>query len=456
MKFGSWTLHCLFVFIALGVLSAGACHSPGSPSGEVITIESTVLGHPRTVRIDLPDGYAREPKRRYPLVVLMVSRADMDDVPAVVAAVGSRVEGGKMSPVILATVELDAAASLLAKPPVVDSDGLPAKADVPAFHHFLTDELLPGLEERYRTDGTRELMGTRDAGLLVVDVLFSSPWWLDRWIAIDPTFGLPDAWHADGAALWLHRHPNARGQLLVVWSDDQALSPQALNFRSALSTYAGSGLGWDVLRRPDEIGADFPSLAAESLLRQNPLQRAGAPAPSRAAGGDCAWKRFADPDLGVRLWVTDCPGPLRYKFSVVENHIEQHRPDDDRIFGSHVALEMLRKPARQSIEDALRDQFIAKLPAEARDGCKVERIRRRGLAGDKFVFTLAPTGKYRERIEAELRQYPRDFGCGPYGKGQDETYFEYHPDESRTRFAFVVYGMEEPLFDERTLVFEGP
>lgn len=96
-----------------------------------------------------------------------------------------------------------------------------------------------------------------------------------------------------------------------------------------------------------------------------------------------------------------------------------------------------------------------KVPVVMAASNSVERIRRRGFGSDKRLYTLVPTDEYRDQVYAELRQYPRDFGCGPFGEGQGSTYFEYHPNESLTRYAFVIYGMDEPLFDERSLVFEG-
>lgn len=182
-----------------------------------------------------------------------------------------------------------------------------------------------------------------------------------------------------------------------------------------------------------------------------------APMASRAPmAKDCAWKSFEDKGLGIRLLVQDCPQPnAHYVFSAHGNRLEQHRPADDNTFNGPLVLEMFSKPAAQPIEQAIAAQFIAELPAEARASCKVEALTRPGFGKDKLAFTLVPTGAYKAEIDKELAEEPRDFGCGDYGMDQATTYFEYHPAESKTRFAFVVYGMDEPLFDERSLVFLG-
>lgn len=182
-----------------------------------------------------------------------------------------------------------------------------------------------------------------------------------------------------------------------------------------------------------------------------------APTASRAPmSKDCTWKPFASKELGVSLLVQECKQPnAHYVFSAQGNRLEQHRPADDSTFNGPLVLEMFRKRPDESIEQAIAAQFIAKLPDEAKASCKVEALERPGFGKDRLAFTLVPTGDYKAKIDEELEQEPRDFGCGEYGMDQATTYFEYHPGESKTRYAFVVYGMDEPLFDERSIVFFG-
>jgi len=181
---------------------------------------------------------------------------------------------------------------------------------------------------------------------------------------------------------------------------------------------------------------------------------AAATTASRPPEAGCRWQPFESEALGVRLLVQSCSAPAaHYVFSTVGNRIEQHRPADDRTFGGPVVLEMFDKPAGQSIEDAIAAQIVAKLPSEARASCRVRRLDRPALGPGKQLYTLVPTGDYARKIRAELAEGPRDFGCGEYGKDQALTYFEYHPAQAPTRFAFVVSGFDAPLFDERSLEF---
>ena len=173
---------------------------------------------------------------------------------------------------------------------------------------------------------------------------------------------------------------------------------------------------------------------------------------SRSAWKGCDWKPFHSASLGISLLVQDCKDPAsHYVFSVVGNRIEQHRPADDRTYNGPRMIEVCTKPAGQSIEAAIAVQFIARLPREARRSCRVVPYREGG--GAKLRYTIEPSGAYGKKIHAELADHPRDFGCGDYGRAQSNSYFEYHPSESRTRFAFVDAGQDEPLFDEESIRF---
>jgi hypothetical protein len=431
--------------------------APDTPH-ESLSIDTAAFTRPLAVDVYLPKGYDAAPDDYYSLVVAVGGDAD-GDIARLVAALEAQAKAGRMTPVILAVVLDDAGiGDLTPEPRDKDESGLPWRiVDWPAYHRFLREDLLRTLESRFRTNGRRTLIGAGDAGLFVLDAALANTWLFDDWIPVDPSLEHAAA-HADKRARYsLKRNRNATANLVIAWSGDGGNAPLEQQLIEAIRANVGERVEWSTLVRSDQASAGaFPALAAEALMNLNPPPPPGEAmaAPSRPLyDSSCRWAPFASAELGLRLWVADCPGTSRYEFSMVEDRLEQHRPADDRIFGSHVALQMFRKPAEQPIEEALKEQFIATLPVPARDSCVVERIQRRGMSGAKQLFTLVPTGEYRDKIFAELQEYPRDFGCGAYGKTQGDTYFEYHPGESNTRFAFVVYGMDEPLFDEKSLRF---
>ena len=176
---------------------------------------------------------------------------------------------------------------------------------------------------------------------------------------------------------------------------------------------------------------------------------AAAPLPPDAPYPGCVWRPFQG--IGLRMPVQDCTSDsYHYEFSVHGDWIEQHRPSDDRIFGSHQVIRVLRKPAAMPIDQAVRQFARPTLPREAHGQCAVTKADLSPVRDKrKIVLTLQPAGHYLDYVE---RQQEKNAWCGPYGAEDMNTYFEYHPYESRTRFLFVIYGWDDPaLFDAQNI-----
>jgi hypothetical protein len=175
---------------------------------------------------------------------------------------------------------------------------------------------------------------------------------------------------------------------------------------------------------------------------------------SRTPDQGCSWENFESASLGIQLLVENCSDPrMHYVFSAKDDWLEQHRPSDDTIFGSHRVIRVMTKPADQAIEAAISRQFIATLTDKAaRASCKVAPAKDTGVRGSgKILREIIPSGAYARMITRQLKNEPRDFGCGEYGKGQATLYFEYHPAESKTKYLWVDAGQDEPLFDQNSI-----
>ena len=192
----------------------------------------------------------------------------------------------------------------------------------------------------------------------------------------------------------------------------------------------------------------FPAFAQE-----------GGPSPSRPAEAGGVWKPYAFDGLGVKLLFQDCADPkAHYELSVKDNRLEMHRPADDTTFGSHTLLVMFSKPA-----DAINENFVDKIETAnkrdrslARRDCRPRTFVGFAAKGNKQLMIIKPTREYKRILARRADDGPDDSACGEYGEGEAWAYFEYHQDEIRTRYAFVVYGQDAPLFDEHSIEFFEP
>jgi hypothetical protein len=191
---------------------------------------------------------------------------------------------------------------------------------------------------------------------------------------------------------------------------------------------------------------------------------------SRDAGIDCTWKPHEFKELGLRLLFKDCKDPAaHYELYQEGDWIKMRRPSDPVTFGSQYLLRVLSKPAEQGIADAIQKQFVEQVVIN--DSNDKRKNKKDQIAARKHCSVIAKAqwnddpllqryeimpkpGKYKRQIDRELQKEPRDFGCGEYGAGQSTTYFEYHPQQSKTKFVYVNFGWDEDaLFDEKTIAF---
>ena len=200
----------------------------------------------------------------------------------------------------------------------------------------------------------------------------------------------------------------------------------------------------------------MPKRLMAAMLLSSIGLAAHAAQPSRPPeqGFGCVWQPFESAELGIRLLVQNCSDSnMHYEFSAKDGWLEEHRPSDPVTYGPSQIIRVLTKPAEQKIEEAITQQFVATLTdKEAKASCKVGPFKNPEVKGvGKLLFTILPTGAYAKKIDKELKQEPRDFGCGEFGAGQATAYFEYHPAESTTKFLYVDTGQDEPLFDQASI-----
>lgn len=150
---------------------------------EILT--SDVLDETRTFLVHTPPGYA-EAESRFPVLYLLDAEVQFQHVVGLVAYLA---EIGRIPPMIVVGVVNTRRTRDLTPsrdPRLAESGG----AD--AFARFLGTELIPAVEQRYRTRPYRILVGHSFAGLFATHALVSHPDLFDAHIAISPSLGWGD------------------------------------------------------------------------------------------------------------------------------------------------------------------------------------------------------------------------------------------------------------------------
>ena len=176
------------ILMVLAAVSLGAC-ARADPAkvtpldflpalaGDYFPIRSEEAGHDYHIYVRLPQGYAAEPQRRYPIVYLL----DGDSLFPVVG--GNHIFltiDDKMPEAIVVGIAYGSFEKPINRrhidfmPP---GPGLaPADARIADFHRFLERELIPGVESRYRADPSKRILfGQSRGGALILYSAFTAP-----------------------------------------------------------------------------------------------------------------------------------------------------------------------------------------------------------------------------------------------------------------------------------------
>ena len=169
----------------------------------------------RQLAIHLPDEYETEADRRYPLFVLLDGRHNFKATASMIHALS---RGGAIPHMIVVGID---SPRPLARPDPGRGDGDPGtgwgtvRRESPA-------EILPHIDETYRTNGFRVFSGHSLGGLTTMNTLFEQPGLFDAYLALSPSLEWDDGFMLDRARRFLAR-PDLPGATLYMALADERL-----------------------------------------------------------------------------------------------------------------------------------------------------------------------------------------------------------------------------------------
>jgi uncharacterized protein len=223
------------------------------PSHEILDLQSKVLGEQRRIAIYTPIAYALEPTARFP-VLYMPDGGIGEDFPHIVATIEELIATGTIPPMLVVGIENTDRKRDLAGPTIVADDlkVAPSAGGSAKFREFIQRELIPEIEQRYRCNARRAIVGESLAGLFVVETMLLQPKLFDQYIAISPS-------------LWWNNHGLVRSaQSLIVNSighpmrvflshgNETDIVPYAAELAQTLKEHAPSSLQLVFAPHPEE------------------------------------------------------------------------------------------------------------------------------------------------------------------------------------------------------------
>jgi len=170
--------------------------------GRVETFHSSVLGEDRILNIYLPDGYNQADSVQYPVIYLLDGSADEDFIHIAGLVQFCSFEWVKQVPksIVVGIANVDRRRDFTF-PTTIQGDKLanPTSGHSDKFIRFMESELLPQMENKYKINGNRTLIGESLGGLLATEILLKNAALFNKYIIVSPSL-----WWDNGSILTLN------------------------------------------------------------------------------------------------------------------------------------------------------------------------------------------------------------------------------------------------------------
>ena len=220
--------------------------------GRQYTLFSDVLQEGRPIFIGLPEAYA-DTDEAYP--VLYVLDGYEGTFHRVTGTVRTLAFLQRMPPVIVVAIPSTNRKRDFLTPSTSDrSTGVPSDAGgADAFLRFLSDELIPYVDARFRTTRHRTLIGGSFSGLFAVHALYQNPVAFGAYLAISPSLW----WNNQAAVTELDRFFQrpvvpSKHLVLTLASEGAMMREPMERFTALLRRAAPVEFDWDFLEFPEE------------------------------------------------------------------------------------------------------------------------------------------------------------------------------------------------------------
>ena len=236
--------------------------------GESLELKSKNLAETRRINVYLPDVYTADKSSSFP-VMFMLDGGMAEDFLHIAGLMQVSVANGTMRPFILVGVENTVRRRDLTSP----SDNALDKRDIPnaggsaQFRQFLVNELLPEIEQRYRTTQERALIGESLAGLFTLETLLQTPDAFQTYIALDPSLWWNDEKLTADFAAKLAAQPKLVKKLYIASSGQAGMEKVIQHFADMLNQTKPEGLQWTYEKYREETHATIYHPAALKAFR---------------------------------------------------------------------------------------------------------------------------------------------------------------------------------------------
>jgi predicted alpha/beta superfamily hydrolase len=167
--------------------------------GQIDEIHSKELGENRILNIYLPDGYQEDEKTKYPVIYLLDGSADEDFIHVAGLIQFNNFSWINRVPksIIVGIANIDRKRDFT-YPTTIEKDQkkYPTSGKSDQFIAFIGKELQPYINQKFRTNDSKMIIGQSLGGLLATEILLKKPALFNKYIIMSPSL-----WWDNGSLL---------------------------------------------------------------------------------------------------------------------------------------------------------------------------------------------------------------------------------------------------------------
>jgi len=252
------------------------------PRSELRTLQSSSTGRTYDLYIHKPADFDARKDKKYPVLYLLDGDAHFHSVTGLLQILGTGVNATYVVPemIVVAIPNTNRLRDMTPTNAEKDPSGKPqpgfkGSGGMGNFLTFIKSELIPKIEQTYRTEPYRVFVGHSLGGITAIQALYTMPETFNAYVAIDPSL-----WWDDRLLLKQAREkfskPGLAGRALYV-AQANTISPgdTSLNvhynaivqFNGILESFNNSGIRYAYKYYPNDSHGSVPMIAEYDALR---------------------------------------------------------------------------------------------------------------------------------------------------------------------------------------------
>jgi hypothetical protein len=222
------------------------------PKHNTFKIKSKQVGETRIINVWTPPMY-KNSTESYP-VLYMPDGGIKEDFPHIANTIAKLVKEKSIPPIILVGIENTERGRDLTGYSESDYDAqfCPQTDGAKKIRTFITQELMPKINSKYRTLNKKGIIGESLAGLFVMETFMQHPESFDFYIAFDPSIWWNNHYLVRNANDLLGKFPNKEVKLWFAGSSAEDISQYTNKLAKKIENNTPSKLKWKYSNEPKE------------------------------------------------------------------------------------------------------------------------------------------------------------------------------------------------------------